>query len=426
MKKFLTVFKFTYMKSIRNMEFVVITLLGIMTVGLFFNYPKVISYFDNNMVALKEIINIDKTNLIAVMDSEKPIGISQNILDSYPGDNCEFYLIYNKNVDAIKDEIKNGKSKYSALLLLNQDKDLHIKLMVREDASNVLLDQVNTFVQSIYLNEKAKELNLSSKELIYLKANANLEVVDLSSNEAGPLYNINGKHGEKVSIVIMMICAFYFISILNASSISRSIVEEKSNRIQETLITMTKPIYLFLGKILGLCSAVITQLLILILSGCVFSSVSDISSKNMPKINIPPNIVLYFVIFILLSYLLYAFVYGAVGSLFTDTQDTTQVELLIMLANMILMFIAVISTSNVNSTYMKVLSYIPLTSPVIMFERIVLTEISTIKIIISIAILIFAVIGTAMFSSKLYKKGVLHYSRKLSFIKLIKTVISAE
>ena len=426
MKKFFAVFKFTYMKSIKNMEFVVVTFLGIMAVGLFFNYPKVISYFDNNMVALKEFISIDKTNVIALVDDESSLGISQYMLDAYPENNCKINLVDNKNLDAIKGEIKNGKSKYSALLLLNHDKDSELKLMVREDASDVLLDQVNTFIQSIYLNEKAKELNLSSKELGYLKANASVAVVDISSNEAGHLNNINAKHGEKVSIVIMMVCAFYFMSTLNASSISRAIIEEKSNRIQETLITMTKPISLFLGKILGLCSTVITQLLILILSGCVFSSISGVSSKDITKINIPTNIVLYFGIFILLSYLLYAFVYGAIGSLFTDTQDTTQIELPIMFANMILMFIAAISTSNVNSTYMKVLSYIPLTSPVIMFERIVLTEISTAKIIISIVILILTIIVTAMFSSKLYKKGVLHYSSKLSVTKIIKTVTPAE
>ena len=421
MKKFLTVFKFTYVKSIKNMNFVVITLLGILAVGLLFNYQNVLSYFNNNMTAVKSLISFDKSNIIAVIDNESSFRLTEGMLDSYNKGNYKYSLVDNKNLASIKEEIKSGKSKYSALLFLSNDKNLEPKLMVKEDASNELLDQVNVFIQSIYINKKAKELKLAPNELEYLKANAKLQIIDISSNTSGDLYNINLKHSEKVSIVIMMVCAFYFISILNGSSISRAIIEEKGNRIMENLITMTKPMNLFLGKILGICSTVITQLLIIVLCGFVFSNMNSVSSKDITKIVIPENIIFYFVIFILLSYLLYAFVYGAIGSLFTDTQDTTQAELPIMLANMLLMFIAVISTSNVNATYMKVLSYIPFTSPVIMLERILLTEISTAKIIISIGILILTIVGTAIFSSKIYKKGVLHYSSKLSVMNIIKS-----
>ena len=84
MKKFLTVFKFTYMKSIKNMNFIVFTFLGIAALGLFFNYQSVMNFVDTNMKPLKELISIDKTNIIALVDHKDSLGITQDILDSYP------------------------------------------------------------------------------------------------------------------------------------------------------------------------------------------------------------------------------------------------------------------------------------------------------------------------------------------------------
>ena len=116
-------------------------------------------------------------------------------------------------------------------------------------------------------------------------------------------------------------------------------------------------------------------------------------------------------IFFVLGFLIYAFLYGAIGSTATKLEDintsTMPLTILFVVAFMVVMFS--MSSGNVDNTLMVVCSYVPFTSPMAMFTRIAMSTVPVYGILISIVILIGSSIGIGVLSAKIYRVGVLLY-----------------
>ena len=138
--------------------------------------------------------------------------------------------------------------------------------------------------------------------------------------------------------------------------------------------------------------------------------------------NIKIDVLIYSLVFFILGYFLYSFIYGALGSLATRTEDINvsimPVTMIFVVAFMIVMFS--MSSGNIDSTLMKIVSYVPFTSPMAMLARITMGEVPVIGIAASITILIASTIGIGYLSAKIYQMGVLLYGKTLKITELIK------
>ena len=143
--------------------------------------------------------------------------------------------------------------------------------------------------------------------------------------------------------------------------------------------------------------------------------------------NIPTELFVYMLIFFFLGFLIYAFMFGAVGSTASKLEDiNTSVMPITML--FIIAFIVVMtsmSSGNVDNTLMKVASFIPFTSPMAMFTRICMSTVPLYEILISIAILIGSTIGVGYVAAKIYRVGVLLYGTTPKIGSIIKAVWKA-
>jgi ABC-2 type transport system permease protein len=141
----------------------------------------------------------------------------------------------------------------------------------------------------------------------------------------------------------------------------------------------------------------------------------------------PIGLFVYMLIFFILGYLIYSFMFGAVGSTASKLEDiNTSVTLIAMM--FVVSFLVVIvsmSSGNVDTVLTKVCSYIPFTSPIAMFTRIAMSTVSIYEICASIAILIVSVIGIGVLSAKIYRVGVLLYGNKPKLGSIIKAVLKA-
>ncbi|EOU1841859.1 ABC transporter permease [Clostridium perfringens] len=400
MKKFWSIFSFTYKETIRNKALIISTIITLIVMLGFFNMDKIVGLF--NREGSKDLIMISTEANNKFFDS--------NTLESLNDD--DFKVVLSKDseeTNKVKKEIENGKSDYKALLEVSTGKEVSGKLYVNELPGDSLMKKVNTILNDTKFVFSMDKFNITPEEYANIMTPAKLDVV-----QAG-----NASH-ERMALVYALVFGIYIITLTFGSMVANSVIEEKSNRIMETLITMAKPMELFFGKVLGICAVGLTQIVVILGSGLIMLKTSGASLEVLSSLNLNASIIFAFVAYFLLGYLTFSMLYAAVASLATSSQDVNSSMGAITLVFVGVFLLAMNCMFNIESTLTKVFSYIPFASPLIMFERIVLSKVTFMEILITTIINVGFIILVGFFSSKLYKKGTLHYGKKASLIKIIR------
>ena len=400
MKKFWSIFTFTYKETIRNKALIISTIITLIVMLGFFNMDKIVGLF--NREGSKDLIMISTEANNKFFDS--------NTLESLNDD--DFKVVLSKDseeTNKVKKEIENGKSDYKALLEISTGKEVAGKLYVNELPGDSLMKKVNTILNDTKFVFSMEKFNITPEEYANIMTPAKLDVVQTG----------NASH-ERMALVYALVFGIYIITLTFGSMVANSVIEEKSNRIMETLITMAKPMELFFGKVLGICAVGLTQIAVILGSGLIMLKTSGASLEVLSSLNLNASIIFAFVAYFLLGYLTFSMLYAAVASLATSSQDVNSSMGAITLVFVGVFLLAMNCMFNIESTLTKVFSYIPFASPLIMFERIVLSKVTFMEILITTIINVGFIILVGFFSSKLYKKGTLHYGKKASLIKIIR------
>ncbi|MBI5986606.1 ABC transporter permease [Clostridium perfringens] len=400
MKKFWSIFTFTYKETIRNKALIISTIITLIVMLGFFNMDKIVGLF--NREGSKDLIMISTEANKKFFDS--------NTLESLNDD--DFKVVLSKDseeTNKVKKEIENGKSDYKALLEVSTGKEVSGKLYVNELPGDSLMKKVNTILNDTKFVFSMEKFNMTPEEYANIMTPAQLDVVQTG----------NASH-ERMALVYALVFGIYIITLTFGSMVANSVIEEKSNRIMETLITMAKPMELFFGKVLGICAVGLTQIAVILGSGLIMLKTSGTSLEVLSSLNLNASIIFAFVAYFLLGYLTFSMLYAAVASLATSSQDVNSSMGAITLVFVGVFLLAMNCMFNIESTLAKVFSYIPFASPLIMFERIVLSKVTFMEILITTIINVGFIILVGFFSSKLYKKGTLHYGKKASLIKIIR------
>ena len=243
---------------------------------------------------------------------------------------------------------------------------------------------------------------------------------------------------------------FMFI-IIYGNMIMRSIIEEKSSRIIEVIISSVKPMQLMLGKIFGTSLAGITQFVIWVLvMGLLSMGMSAFLGIEMTEVQTPQqemmqeamqngdfqekasvilteifnlplaNLVIMFILFFTGGFLLYASLYAAIGAAVDSETDTQQFMMPIMLPLILAIYVGFFTViDDPHGMVAQVFSYIPFTSPVVMLMRIPF-GVPIWQQLISIVLLFATFFGTVWFAAKIYRVGILMYGKKASYKEIYK------
>ena len=229
----------------------------------------------------------------------------------------------------------------------------------------------------------------------------------------------------------VMIFALYMAILLYGQMVATNVATEKSSRAMEVLITSAKPTSMMFGKVLASCVAGLLQLVVIFGAALVFYNLNSSYWGGSPMIamlfDIPVSLLLYMVVFFVLGFLIYAFLFGAVGSTANKLEDiNTSVMPISML--FVIAFVVVMSSmasGNVDTLIMQVLSYVPFTSPMAMFTRIAMSTVPWYQVAMSVAILAASVVGVGILSAKIYRVGVLMYGKPPKITDLLKSLKNA-
>ncbi|MBO4557756.1 MAG: ABC transporter permease [Bacteroidales bacterium] len=304
-------------------------------------------------------------------------------------------------------------------------------------------------------DRKLQNLNIDNFDEIMDKVKSDVKIDAYTLDNSGK----EKKDSVEMYMVIAYLLSFliYMFVFLFGSMVMRGVIEEKTNRIVEVIVSSVSSFELMMGKIIGVALVALTQFAIwvLLLGGVAAGLSGVISSKMADKVAVAteamsesplPNanpvdmgdlgeiasimdqisqinigqILLCFLVYFILGYLLYAAMFAAVGSAVDNEADTNQLSLPITIPLMIGLFIMLHTFQHPSSQLSVWASIIPFTSPMVMLARIPFGVVPAWQLILSIVLLALTFVVIAWISAKIYKVGILTYGKKATFKDLFK------
>ena len=398
MRQFRTILGFELQNYFKNKIFVSVTIIIMLAVAGVMFYPRVASLFTHDNEAGRGDRPI---MLVATDSSELPTSTTEAVFRrSFPHYQIK---VTTDRVEQVKEQVKSGKAKY-ALVLSDTSYTYYVNGLVMAD-SNVAT--ANSAVKDLYQLKMLRRHGLSAEQA------GQVMTVQIKPN----VQNLGKDQTKNFYSAFIMIYALYVAVMTYGQMVATNVASEKSSRAMELLTTSASPVAMMFGKIIASCLAGLTQLVGIFGSALLFYNLNRASWQGNQMINsifnIPPDLLLYMILFFLLGFFIYGMMYGAVGSLVSKPEDIGSVAMPIILVFVIGFAVVMSSIEDPNNAIgMKICSFIPFTSSMAMFARIAMGSVSTGEIALSIAILVVSTVLIGILAAKIYRAGVLMYGTR--------------
>jgi len=412
MKQFGTILKFELKYYFKNKIFVGITAFLVILIAVVMFFPR-FTASDND--GAKE----DKSDLAVMLvkaDDAAQADMVQNIFAA----SFQEYNVQTTDaqIDDIKDEISNGNAECAFVMTSPTAYTYYVNNLSMYDTNTQIANEV---LQQIYqMSAMINEGMTAEQAADVMNIQITSEVESLGKNQI-----------ENFFYTYIMIFALYMVILLYGQMVATNVATEKSSRAMEVLITSAKPTSMMFGKVIASCLAGLIQLVTVFGSALAFYNINKAYWTDNAIIdslfNIPPELLGYMLLFFVLGFLLYAFMFGAVGSTASKLEDinTSVMPITLLFVIGFVVVMTSMSSGNVDNTLVKVCSYIPFTSPMAMFTRIAMSTVPWYEIAISIVVLIGSTVGIGVISAKIYRVGVLLYGNPPKITAVIKAVWKA-
>ena len=435
MKKILLIAFRDFSVRIRNKTFLLSTLL--LPIGIFLFYGAIF-FFTSNDTDLHRIGVIDKNKFIFPhLKSE---------------DNFEF-----KAIDQLipADKKQEDKDKYDAILLVPNHPDSLLagkfEVMTYTKVGLLTKNKLESILQNIIETKRFEGKSIDMKTIEEVKKQIQPVYKSVTGGEENEI-----KEGIAYAMSFGLGIMMYVILTIYGAQVMRGVMEEKTNRIVEIIISSVKPFELLLGKIIGIGMVSFLQLsvwgIFMLIINMVLGIVFGINQlKSMPEglpgglatANIANNpefisafqniqsidflpIFLLFLFYFISGFFLYSSLFAAVGaSVGDDPQDVQSLMMPIMMPIFLSFIFLSKSINNPNCTEAVVASMVPFTAPVVMISRVVFgipEGVPLWQLLLSMAIMICTTIFFIFLASRIYKTGILLYGKKVGWKEMIQWV----
>lgn len=412
MKQFGKILKFELLGYLKNKVFVGITIFLVVTIFIVMFIPNIIELLKTDEGG--DDPSVDAPVMLIHSDSAELSSVIKEYFDrAFEGYKVE---IAEGDVQGVKDRIVSGTAECAFVMDGAAKYTYYVNNLSMYDAN---MSIANTVLQEVYRVTAMIQSGISPEEA------AEIISVTIDSNTE----TLGKDQMQNFLYTYIMIFALYTVILLYGQMVATNVATEKSSRAMELLITSANPTSMMFGKVIASCLAGFSQLVVVFGTAMILYNVNKASFSN-PIIssifNIPVELFVYLILFFILGFLIYAFLYGAVGSTASKLEDINTsvmpITFLFLIAFMVVMFS--MTGGSLDSPLMVICSYIPFTSPMAMFTRICMSTVAWYEIAISIAVLVVSTVLTGVLSAKIYRVGVLLYGTPPKLGKIIKTVLT--
>ncbi len=439
MSKIGLIIKREYTTRVKKKSFIVMSIIGPLLFAAMFVLPAWFSSMEST--SEKRIAVIDQTGKYAgaISDTET----------------LKFTWLQNDKEQQVKSEYKSMG--YEAYVVISED------LLLNPNAIKIYSDAPVTIDMKSHIRRDLKKF-LEKEKLESFKIDGLNEIISQVNSVTVHISTIKlGEHGSEeessteltMMVAIIFAMLIYFFVLMYGTQVMRGIVEEKTSRIVEVIISSVKPFQLMMGKIIGIAMVALTQFLlwVVLTAAIIFgiktalfpngemptrmdkqmeivqsstaqdgaatvenSEFAEQFSKVMEKAKgidlIGPIFAFFF--FFIGGYLLYAGLFAAVGAVIDNETDSQQFVMPIIMPLILSIYIAMAAFRAPDSNIAFWFSMIPFTSPIVMMARIPF-QIPVWEIILSMVILTASFIFTTWFAGRIYRIGILMYGKKITY-----------
>mgnify|MGYP003631440669 FL=1 len=416
-----------YKARVTNRSFIIMTFLSpLIVVGMIF----LITYLTQvNEAGKRTIVVVDESGLF-YKDFESTESI--DYVDLSPA-----------GLAVAKDQVEDNN--FFGLLYIPANIKINtsgVRFYGNEVPGFATLESIENQISAKLTNEKLLDRGVDLDMIDESATSVSVSIEDFEGERTSKISNwIKAGFGGGAGYLLMMFIIIY------GNMVMRSVIEEKTNRIIEVIISSVKPFKLMMGKILGTTLAGITQFMIWLIIGgglliCLTlylgldpetakTPVGNMAATDLDKIELILLDILrlpllklagFFLIYFIGGYFLYSSIYAAIGAAVDSETDTQQFMLPIIMPLMLAIYVGFFAViDNPDGSVATTFSMIPLTSPIVMLMRIPF-GVPWWQLALSIGILVGSFLFTVWFGSKIYRVGILMYGKKPTYKEILKWI----
>jgi len=381
------------------------------------------------------------TQQIAVIDETGRYAAALHSDDMY-----EFVAIKGDTVTNAREFYNKANGSLDAIIIIPRDVDSTgvVDIFSEGTITPALVSSVRNAISDTIETAHLTAMGISNIQEMVKKAHVDVDVRSIKWSESG---DEQQSSTDAAMILGLMLSIFtYMFVLMYGAMIMNSVIEEKTNRIVEVVVSSCRPFQLMLGKIIGVGLVGLTQMLIWIVllvvvamvAGSTFgiSNVSPdamspealASAKDMGameaivretlSINYTP-IIVGFILYFIGGYLLYSSLFAGLGSAVDQASDSSQFTSPVILIMLIAFYAGMACMENPSGPTAVWCSIIPFTSPVVMMIRLPF-GVPFWQLALSLGLLFGTAIAITWLAARIYRRGILHYGQKASFKDLFK------
>jgi ABC-2 type transport system permease protein len=220
--------------------------------------------------------------------------------------------------------------------------------------------------------------------------------------------------------IVVMVMLIYVAVLLYGISVMRSVLEEKTSRIIEVLLSSASSTELMTGKLLGVGAVGLTQIVVWTVMAGVIALPSLAAQPNFSELQISPLVMISFVLYFLFGYLLYSTMYATIGAITTTEQEGQQLQFLIVMPLVLSVFMLAPVLRTPDSAVVVWLSMVPFFAPIVMYARIVMQTPPIWQIALSLVLMVATIAVLVVLCARIYRIGVLIYGKRPTLPEILK------
>ncbi|PTJ61788.1 ABC transporter permease [Mammaliicoccus sciuri] len=400
MNKFWPTFNLTYMQKVKSKSFIIMTAIFMILIFALSNIDKIIDFFDNDSKVVA--IQTDNDMIYKVLEKQYK---QNDVIEKVEKVSLE------KGKKGVKDE------KYKRLIQVNVngekvDGTIYEKGNVSESEKMTLQSTLSQMQSSL----TAQKLNLSEKDLKTLNTPSDVKTEEIKSNDEKKSSDIDPKvQALNTAVVSIIIFLSFFITINYANQIGTEIATEKTTRVIEMIVTSVKPSIHVSAKILAIIAVAFTQIFFIILAVVISIFAFDLKGLfETAGVEYGPEttrIIIYGAVYLILGVISYISLAAILGALTSRIEDLAQSMTPVTFISLAAFYIALFSMTNPDTMLVKVTSFIPMLSPMVMLLRTTSETTPEWHLLLGIVISVVTCIILLVFAAKTYRGSVLTYEK---------------
>ena len=420
-----------YLTRVKNKAFIISTLLAPLGFALLTVLPLLVAKF-NEKASYSVLVKDPSQLVVKSLNSDSQFQFAETVA---PVDSLKETL--RKDANLILLEIPPAIDKQTVTINLYSQKSLNIQTETR----------LGSILKTILRDYKMVQAGIDRQKLKETEIDLSLSTIKL-----GEAAEEKTNSAQATMVGYGMSLLMYMLVMIYGSLVMRGVMEEKSNRIVEIIISSIEPTQFMLGKIIGIAAVGFTQFLLwciqifglLFLMGLVLGVSGAGSGMEMPAdqqatpeqmkmaksiaegmVHFKFSLLFYFVIYFIGGYLIYSSLFAAVGSAIEQESDVGQYSFVVSMPSLISIILLPGMLLNPSGVLAVVCSYIPFTSPMAMMVRLASSDVPWWEVSLSILLLIGGCIGAAWVAGRIYRVGILLYGQKPSWKAMAKWILQS-